>query len=182
MSYLNQTRTLKTSGYACDKLQDCQWALYCVADLADDKSNCTNESGVLLALVGPDTYFPLSANYKEQGCVSNSTCDTEVIAMTFGLKQEGLPAWAMWEALVDAARPPLAPRGTGRSGTRGSAAVGNDFAAPSTQAPQLLVPEDSQSTIIVTYQGCIKRLRHLPRTHRISLAWLSEVRIACCCM
>lgn len=102
MSYLNQSESLKTYG---GRVQDSRMALFFDAALAGDKSDCRSTSGVCLAIVVPATYFPLSAICKKQGCVSDSTYEAEVVAMTYALEQEGLPVLATREALVSAARP-----------------------------------------------------------------------------
>ena len=39
----------------------------------------------------------------------------------------------------------------------------------------LLAFEDNQSTIVCFKKGVSKQLRHLTRTHRVNLAWCSEV-------
>jgi len=39
----------------------------------------------------------------------------------------------------------------------------------------MIVSEDNQSTITVAEKGASKQLRHLRRTHRVNLAWISEV-------
>lgn len=110
MSYVNQTASLKTFGYVCDSLQDCGVALFCDSDLASDTTDCCKStSGIILALAGPVTYFPFSFSAICKRA-SNSACEADVVAITLGLKQEGLPALAMWEALASAARPLTASR------------------------------------------------------------------------
>ena len=54
--------------------------------------------------------------------------------------------------------------------------MSNDkIASLSAQPPKRVILEDSQATIQVAEKGYSKVLRHLPRTHIISLAWVSEV-------
>lgn len=75
-------------------------ARFCDADLTGDKKDCKSTRGEFLAIVGPATYFPLSAICRKQGCESDSTCEAGIDAMTLGLKQAGLPAVSLWEALA----------------------------------------------------------------------------------
>ena len=86
--------------YAADPPSKCHLALFCDADFAGDKSDAKSTTGVHLAIVGPNTYFPLSSISKKQGCVSQSTCEAEIVALSTGLKQEGLPALDFWDAIM----------------------------------------------------------------------------------
>ena len=55
-------------------------------------------SGVFIAAVGPHTYAPIISISKKQGCVSTSTCESEVVAMNLGLK-EAMSILDLWQAL-----------------------------------------------------------------------------------
>ncbi len=61
--------------------------LFTDADFAGDKSDSKSTSGVFIAAVGPHTYAPIVSTSKKQGCVSTSTCESEVVAMNLGLKE-----------------------------------------------------------------------------------------------
>lgn len=85
-------------------------------------------------------YFPLSASCKKQGCVSGSTCEAEVVAVSLGQRHEGLFVLAMWQALSEASAPPTLPQRAGGNGAivpnavikkRPCRSVRGDAAAPS---------------------------------------------------
>ena len=54
--------------------------MYTDADLAADKSTSKRVSGVLFAMCGPTTFFPLCALPKKQGAASHSTAESEMVA------------------------------------------------------------------------------------------------------
>ena len=98
--------------------------------------------------------------------------------MSFGLKSEGIPALFMWEALEHARAHHSHTNIWANSGNRDEidrSASGNGNISLPAQPPKLVILEDNQATIQVAEKGYSKVLRHLPRTHRISLAWVSEV-------
>ena len=53
---------------------------------------------MFIAAVGPHTYAPIVSISKKQGCVSTSTCESEVVAMNLGLK-EAMSILDLWQAL-----------------------------------------------------------------------------------
>ena len=79
MSYISGSKELKAYAYAADPPSKCHLALSCDADFAGDKSDAKSTTGVHLAIVGPNTYFPLSSISEKQGCVSQSTCEAEML-------------------------------------------------------------------------------------------------------
>ena len=124
--------------------------MFCDADFAGDKAACKSTTGVLLAIIGPSTFIPVATISRKQSAVSLSTCESEIIAMITGLRDEALPILDLWEALPSDGK----------------------------LSSDLIIFEDNQSTILVAEKGYSKQLRHLGRTHRVSLAWLSDSLIA----
>ena len=53
-----------------------------------------------MAMVGPNTFFPLGAISKTQPAVSHSSTEAEVIALDYAIRVEGLPALTFWEHVV----------------------------------------------------------------------------------
>ena len=98
LSYLQTTRESQQYAYVGDNFSSCRLALFCDADFAGDKSDSKSTSGVFLAAVGTSTFVPLVAISKKQSCVSTSTCESEVVAMSLGVK-ESLPVLDLWEAV-----------------------------------------------------------------------------------
>ena len=150
MCYIHTFPDKATRSIVGNDLADCHLALFCDADFAGDKSACKSTTGVVLAVVGPSTLVPVAAISRKQSAVSLSTCESEIIAMITGLRDEALPILDLWEAL------------------------------PSDRklSSDLIIFEDNQSTILVAEKGYSKQLRHLGRTHRVSLAWPSDTVIA----
>ena len=136
-------------------MEKCRLTLFCDADFAGDQETSRSTSGVFLAVVGPKTFVPISALSKKQGCVSESTCEAEIVSLAFGLRSEGLPALNMWEVLISS--------------------VNCGGGKPHATEESLIVLEDNQSTIAVAEKGWSKALRHIKRTHRVNVAWIGEV-------
>ena len=59
-------------------------------------------SGGFLALVGPSTYFPLSAFSKKQTSTALSSTEAEVVCANVSLRSLGLPSSALWSILLNA--------------------------------------------------------------------------------
>ena len=57
---------------------DLELHLFCDADLAGDVNDSKSTSGGLLVLVGPHTWFPLSAISKKQTAASLSSVEAEL--------------------------------------------------------------------------------------------------------
>ena len=90
VSNLWTTQNSQQIAYVGDSFEQCKLALFCDADFAGDKTDSRSTSGVFLAAIGASTFVPLVAISKKQSCVSTSTCESEVVAMSLGVK-EALP-------------------------------------------------------------------------------------------
>ena len=99
MSYINATKIMKLLGWVSDSFENLQIQLYSDADFAGCLDTSRSTNGVFFALVGPDTFFPLSATSKRQTCVSHSTPEAEIVAADHGVRVEALPAIALWKRL-----------------------------------------------------------------------------------
>ena len=97
--------------------------------------------------------------------------------MAFGLRSEGLPALDMWEAFRRGARAPAGANGPNKTAPNDRAeTTATDGHKPETSVePVLHVYEDNNSAITVGDKGYSKQLRHVSRTHRVNIAWVSEV-------
>ena len=98
VSYMNCTKDWVQHSYVGDNFSDIRLGLFTDADFAGDKSDSKSTSGVFIAAVGPHTYAPIVSISKKQGCVSTSTCESEVVAMNLGLK-EAMSILDLWQAL-----------------------------------------------------------------------------------
>ena len=100
MSYIHHSLERKMFGWIGDKRADLKISLYADADFAGDLETMRSTSGVFLALVGPNSFFPISAISKRQTCVSHSTPEAEIVAADLALRTEGLPALDLWSVLL----------------------------------------------------------------------------------
>ena len=71
---------------------------YCDADLAGDRTKST--SGVLICLVGPRTYTPITGVSKKQTSVSKSTPEAEIFALDHGVSKEGMALATLWQHAI----------------------------------------------------------------------------------
>ena len=95
---MNTTQAWVQRSYVGDNFDEIRLGLFTDADFAGDKSDSKSTSGVFIAAIGPHTYAPIVSISKKQGCVSTSTCESEVVAMNLGLK-EAMSILDLWQAL-----------------------------------------------------------------------------------
>eukprot|EP00971_Amphidinium_carterae_P332784 6467110-Amphidinium_carterae.1 len=119
------------------------------ADLCGDPTDTKSTSGVWIELrsQGSDACWPIAWASKRQGASAFSTCESEVVAMSFALREEGLPLLNLVANLT-----------------------GKDV--------PLVCKEDNQQAIAAINRGYSKKLRHIPRVHKVSLGSLHEVLAA----
>ena len=82
-------------------MSDVYLKVYADADFAGCKKSAKSTSGVFLCLCGPNTWVPLAAISKKQGCVSHSTPEAELVAFDLAIRAEGLPGLTIWETILD---------------------------------------------------------------------------------
>ena len=142
MCYINSTLNLRMVGWVGDKIDEVSPHLFADADFAGCLKTARSTSGIYLGLYGPDTRFPLQAQSTRQGCVSHSTTESEIVAADMALRTIGIPALELWSVVLD--RPDL----------------------------RITFHEDNQAMIKVMESGRNPTMRHVGRTHRVSIAWL----------
>ncbi len=101
IKYIHGTTQWRQIGFVGDNPDDVSLGLFSDADFAGDKAGQRSTSGVFLALYGPHTFFPLSAQSKKQTAVSHSTVEAEIIAADHAIRMSGLPALPLWETILD---------------------------------------------------------------------------------
>ena len=107
VSYINCSLSSTMRGYIGDKFSECQLWLFADADFAgahDSKST----TGSFMALVGPNTYFPINAFSKKQTAVSMSSTEAEVIAANHSVRAQGLPSLSLSNYLLAMSDPDTA--------------------------------------------------------------------------
>ena len=74
-----------------DAIEHCHLVVYSDADFAGDIQGSKSTSGCFVAIVGPNTFAPVSALCKTQSCVSHSSTESEIIALDHAMRNEGIP-------------------------------------------------------------------------------------------
>ena len=83
-----------------DDLSKCHLAIFSDADFAGSLLDSKSTSGCFVAVVGPNTFAPLTAICKIQSCVRHSSTETEIVALDFALRTEGLPLLMLMQRLT----------------------------------------------------------------------------------
>ena len=94
--YINGATDWRQVGFVGDSTENLQLGLFSDADFGGDRADMKNTSGVFLALYGPRTFSPLSAQSRQQTAVSHSTAEAEILATDHALRTSGLPALILW--------------------------------------------------------------------------------------
>ena len=143
VSYIHHTSHFRQYSWIGDLPADLRLVLFADADFAGCIRSQRSTTGYTLMLAGSHTRAPLSACSRRQTAISKSTPEAEMIAASYALSSEGLPAMSLWDALL--------------------------------QRPIVLdIAEDNEATIKICRSGRSQRLAHLPRTHKVSCAFISE--------
>jgi len=78
----------------------CKILQFSDAPLGSDLTDSKSTSGAFLCLVGPNTFAPLAWICKNQGAVSRSSTEAEIIALDAGIRMEGMPCLMLWQQVV----------------------------------------------------------------------------------
>ena len=104
MCYIHHTPDHSLESFVGDKVEHCHPVLFSDADLAGDTVTSESTSGLYLAIVGPNTFAPVTASCNKQTCVSHSSTESEIVAAEQALRTEGLQALAFWELATELLR------------------------------------------------------------------------------
>ena len=99
--YINSSLDYKLKGHIGDCSKYLKITLFSDADFAGCLDTAKSTSGVLIALTGPNSFFPLNAISKKQSCVSHSTPEAEIVAADLAIRTEGLPALQLWDMVLE---------------------------------------------------------------------------------
>ena len=78
-------------GWVAEDFHELKAHLYSDADFAGCKSTTRSTSGAHIAMKGEKSCFPIAAQSKRQGCVSQSTTEAELAAASQALRTMGMP-------------------------------------------------------------------------------------------
>ena len=101
MCYIHSTIDVVQSGFIGDEPQSCKLWLFADSDHAGEHDS-RSTSGCILAMVRPNTYFPLTAFSKKQTATAMSSTEAEVIAANLSIRTVGLPSSCLWQVIRNA--------------------------------------------------------------------------------
>ena len=87
--------------FISDDVRACKLWLFSDSDHAGEHDN-KSTSGGFLALVGPNTYYPLAAFSKKQTSIAVSSTEAEVVCANVAARALGLASSALWSVLQNA--------------------------------------------------------------------------------
>ena len=186
--YLNSTTDHTLESFVGDHPHCCHVMLYTDADFAGDTQTSKSTSGCYVAIVGPNTFAPITAMCKKQTCVSHSSTESEIVAAEYAVRTEGLQILTFWEHVVQLFPRPgttTTQRTTTTTAKPNFVTDGNaidfnprlyhTYTRPQHMITDLIIAEDNEAVIKIIRKCRSIALRHLPRTHRIDVNWLFEV-------
>ena len=103
-------------------------------------------------------YFPCSASRKKQTCTSHSTPESEIVAAWRGIRTTGIPVKDLMQVVVNV----MQMHNCGHLDPRVYKSV------------SLKLYEDNDAAILIMKSGVTKEVRHIMRTHRISIRGLFD--------
>jgi hypothetical protein len=186
MCYIHHTPDHSLESFVGDDAQHCHPVLYSDADFAGDLVQAKSTSGLYLAIVGPNTFAPITASCKKQTCVSHSSTESEIVAAEQAIRTEGLQVLAFWELVTELLGTSPAQKAETHKAIPTVQELNpySELFNPAkyfayTRRPQqttvFIIAEDNEAVIKLVKEARSMALRHLPRTHRIDLNWLFEV-------
>ena len=89
ISYVYHTLDHSLESFVGDDPADCHPILFSDAGFAGDLTNAKSTSGAYLAIVGPNTFAPVTASCKKQTCVPHPSTESERV----GVLLEWILAW-----------------------------------------------------------------------------------------
>ena len=107
MDHLRCTQNFALEGFMGDAADQCHVLAYCDASFADDLQTSKSTSGLFIAIVGPNTFVPITNFAKRQASVSHSTTESEMVSLEEGLRSEALPIITFWEHVTQLFSDPL---------------------------------------------------------------------------
>ena len=109
ISYINCSLDMTMRGFMGDKFSECQLWLFADADFAGEYDN-KSTTGTFMALVGPNTYWPINAFSKKQTATAMSSTEAEVVAANHAVRAQGLPSLSLFNYLIAMSDPKCPPQ------------------------------------------------------------------------
>ena len=109
ISYINSSLDITKRGFMGDRFSECQLWLFADADFAGEFDN-KSTTGSFMALVGPNTYWPINAFSKKQTATAMSSTEAEVVAANHAVRAQGLPSLSLFNYLIAMSDPKCPPQ------------------------------------------------------------------------
>lgn len=154
-----------------DPIGQCHLALFSDADVAGDLAESKSTNGCYIALIGPNTFAPLGAASETQTCVSHSSTESEMVALDFAIRTEGLPLLSLVLFLAGVKPASMAAPREAEGDFDG---IDSPSTFSNVKGPQLIVYEDNEAVIEIVRKKRSLALRSMGRTRRVVLDWLYE--------
>ena len=97
LCYIAQTSNYIQDSFCGDPVHKLRLMVYCDASFADCSQTSKSTSGAFIAVVGPNTFVPITAICKKQTCVSHSSTESEIVALELALRAEALALLTLWD-------------------------------------------------------------------------------------
>ena len=169
--------------------KQCRLGLFQDSDFAGDLEDSKSTSGGTLCVFGSHTFVPIIWMCKKQTAVSHSSTESEIISLDTGLRLDGLRGLELWDIIVSVLG--NISRVSDRSGKPESDdhkhhkshniidVIKDIDVVPSNvqsarQEALLYVFEDNEAVIKMIIKGRSPTMRHVSRTHRVTLDWLFD--------
>lgn len=167
-------------------VDDCTLHLFVDASFARDLQDSQSTSGAIFVFLGPNTWVPITWLCKNQGAVSHSSTEAEVIALEASLRTEGIAAVIFGELITEVfckknvvANKTIIPKPVMEKRMSIIEYLSNvDYVPCDLPEPkyitETIVMEDNGAVMKMTMKGRSPAMRHVARTHRIDLDWVYE--------
>ena len=132
-----------------EDLDDLVLNMWSDADWNGDAEDTKSTAGCLLELYSPKSgrRWPIAWSVRKQTASASSTAEAETVAVSYSARHDGLPMQELLDVLLGGCRPPL---------------------------PMIMLVDNTQA-ISAVQKGYSKKLKHLNRSHRVSIGFLNEL-------
>jgi len=100
LCYLHGSKGTQFVGVVGDEAKDLTLRIFADSDFASDRLTARSTTGGLIAVCGPNTFYPIHWVSKRQTATSRSSTESEIVSMANLVFGEGLPLHAMLETLL----------------------------------------------------------------------------------
>ena len=188
ISYIHHTSEYKQDCHVGNTAKQCRLGLFQDCDFAGDLEDSKSTSGRTLCIFGSHTFVP-SWMCKKQTSVSHSSTESEIISLDTGLRLDGLPALELWDLIIsvlgnvsrvsdESGKPESDAHKRQKSHSKIDEVKDIDSVPSNVQSANrealLYVFEDNEAVIKMIMKGRSPTMRHVSRTHRVSLDWLFD--------